>query len=249
MSTPSPNDVVNYAAGEYDYSPTFTQQQADDATSAISKMQAWRSSHPDSFQSPFDAAGLTDDEKSSFQAYESQLDYLGDTPDGSYLTPGPFNSHTQYGNPPVTPPPSDLPPPINGGSAHNGNLTVNTDALKQFSTNLETLRGNITKAKAAVQNVVVKPGQFAAAAKMSQTINGSDGAVVMSGDLSTADGLRGQVYGFLDNADKAFTELQTDIANLVSQYKSVEDLNNTNAAQLTGAFQDAVTQMGSGTAG
>ena len=249
MSTPSPDDVVSYSMGEYDYSPTFTQAQADDAKSAISKMQAWRTAHPDSFQSPFDAAGLTDDEKSGFQAYESQLDYLGDQPDASYLSPGGFNTNTQYGNPPVTPPPSDLPPPINGGTAHNGQLAVNTDALKQFSTNLETLRGNIPKAKAAIQNVVVKPGQFAAGAKLSQTINGADGAVVMSGDLSTADGLRGQVYNFLDNADKAFTDLQTDIANLVSQYKSVEDLNNSNAANLTSAFQDAVTQMGSGTAG
>jgi hypothetical protein len=249
MSTPSPDDVVSYPIGEGDYSPIFTQQQADDAKSAIAKMQSWRSSHPDSFQSPFDAAGLTDDEKSGFQAYESQLDYLGDTPDASYLAPGGFSQNTQYGNPPTTPPPSDLPPPINGGSEHNGNLSVNTDALKQFSNNLETLRGNITKAKAAIQNVVVKPGQFAAASKMSQTINGSDGNVVMSGDLSTATGLRGQVYNFLDNADKAFTDLQTDIANLVSQYSSVEDLNSTNAAQLTSAFQDAVTQMGSGTTG
>jgi hypothetical protein len=247
MSTPSPDDVVSYPIGEDDFSPIFTQQQADDAKSAIAKMQSWRSSHPDSFQSPFDAAGLTDDEKSGFQAYESQLDYLGDTPDASYLKPGNFNQNTEYGNPPTPPPASDLPPPINGGSEHNGNLSVNTDALKQFSKNLETLRGNITKAKAAVQNVVVKPGQFAAAAKMSQTINGPDGEVVMSGDLSTAAGLRGQVYNFLDNADKAFTDLQTDIGNLIDQYSSVEELNGTSAAQLTSTFQDAVTQMGSGT--
>ncbi|WP_030440003.1 hypothetical protein [Actinoplanes subtropicus] len=247
MSTPSPDDVVNIPYGEYDFSPTFTQDQANLAKSAISKMQAWRSSHPDSFQIPFDAAGLTDDEKSAFQSYEGMLDYYGDTPDASYLTPGNFDSNNQYGNSPATPPPADLPPPVNGGSDHNGQLAVNTDALKQFSKNLETLRGNITTAKAAIRNVVVKPGQFAAATKMSNTINGAGGNVLMSGDLSTADGLRGQVYNFLDNADKAFTELQTDIANLISQYKSVEDLNNTTAAQLTGAFQDAVTQMGTGT--
>jgi hypothetical protein len=244
-NTPNPDDVVNIPMGEYDYSPLFTQDQADSAKSAISKMEAWRTAHPDSFQSPYDAAGLTDDEKSGFQAYEAQLKYLGDDPDPSYLKPGGFDKNNQYGNPPTSPPPADLPPPVNGGQAHNSQLAVNTDALKQFSRNLETLRGNITKAKTAILDVTVKPGQFAAAGKLGQTVNGADGPVPMSGDLSTATGLRGQVYNFLDNADKAFTDLQTDIANLVAQYDSVEDLNNTNAMQLTGAFQDAVTQMGS----
>jgi len=64
--------------------------------------------------------------------------------------------------------------------------------------------------------------------------------------MTKVDGLRGEVYKFLDNADKAFLDLQTDIANLITQYSSVEELNNANAIQLTGAFTDAVSQMGTG---
>jgi len=246
-TTPKPKDVINYPMGEDDFSPIFTDQQATDAQAAIDKMTDWRTKNPGSPQSPFDAAGLTDDQKDAFKAYEEQLKYLGDTPDASFLQPTKYDDTGQYAPPPSkTPPTANLPKPINGGSAHNGQLNVNTEALKQFSQNLETLRGNFKTAKDAIKGVVVKPGQFAAAAKISQTINGSGGPVEMSGDMTKVDGLRGDVYKFLDNADKAFLDLQTDIANLITQYSSVEELNNANAIQLTGAFTDAVTQMGTG---
>ncbi|MEU4669218.1 hypothetical protein AB0F91_14835 [Amycolatopsis sp. NPDC023774] len=156
-----------------------------------------------------------------FEAAKTVMDSInGDGNNTPATTSGPFKSPGDQ-----TPPPVDnqwipqgnvtTPPPVPGGAEHPGKgvTTVNTEAMRTFATNMQTLAdGPLKDLPGQLDGITVKPGIFATAnSKITQPIVGPGGVrdttratiqdlITSLHDLSEAVNTASKAY---DDADEA----------------------------------------------
>lgn len=134
------------------------------------------------------------------------------------------------------PAPAKLPPdnttlgvnPPKYTDSANGNVTVNTEALRQFSTYLDSLAEPLKKVKAEVDKVSVHPGAFFEAFHLKNAVN-SDPA------------LQTNTSKALTQVIDAFAYIKRGITKLTAEYESAEELNSAGAEDLNKLLGDART--------
>lgn len=136
------------------------------------------------------------------------------------------------------PPPAKLPPdtstlgnvnpPKYDGSGGDGEVTVNTDALRQFSAFLDRLGEPLKTLKTDVDKVAVHPGAFYQAFHLKNAVHS---------DPSLQTNTSKVIAQTLD----AFASIKQGITKLIAEYDSAEELNSVSAEDLKKVLSSAST--------
>lgn len=147
-----------------------------------------------------------------------------DLPPPTYDHNGPTSDY----NPPVVDVP--LPPKVPGDGGDGkfngpGKISVNTQALKTFADNLETLRTSLAQsAGAKVKDLDIKPGAFSVAYAMRRRIAYS---------ANNADKvLKNDLHEYFRGLDIELANIRDAVRKLVADYDNTEDLNKLGADKL-----------------
>ena len=130
-------------------------------------------------------------------------------------------------------------PDVPGGGGDNagggqGKISVNTQALKKFAENIDSLRQMIADAAKQTDQVDVKPGGFNAAYQLRDKINGS-------GDKTP--GLRNDVRLYMDKTNKTLEHIRDEVRKMVADYDKSEDLNKLNADKLNQIMNESFSAI------
>ena len=119
------------------------------------------------------------------------------------------------------------------GSANDGQVTVNTDALRQFSTFLDSLSEPLKTLKIEVDKIAVHPGAFFQAFHLKNAVH-TDPSLQTNTSKAIAQTL------------DAFATIKQGITKLTAEYDSAEELNSASADDLNkvlGRANTIINQM------
>ena len=224
---------------------SFSDQELKDYNSAIDKLEKANNSSSGRAESLglHKDAGLTDSEEAAFDKYTDDLMYDWKVPLSNSAPTWAQDGHDETYKPsgeystvkPEDPKEPGLPPPVAGGEEGDGNLVVNTDAIKTFKDNLKKLQDVIGTTQKDVEGMKkIKPGYFGMGGTMYRAICGDKGA----------PGLQENTATFLHGTVNTFDKLMTDIDAMTKEYVSVDELNSLTAEKLNKEFDDAFSAMG-----
>lgn len=110
---------------------------------------------------------------------------------------------------------------------------VDTDYLRQFASNLETLVGYIDKVAAELPGINILPGAFYEAQALITQINGLNGG----------GGLAKQLYTVLQDGSTMLAEVRDALLTLADKYKTTEELNGLSSATLAEDLREAQDEL------
>lgn len=120
----------------------------------------------------------------------------------------------------------DISAPKYGENGNDGNVTVNTDALRQFSAFLDKLAEPLNTVKLQVDKVSVHPGAFFQAFHLKNAVH-------------TDPALQTNTSKAITQTLDAFALIKRGITKLVAEYESTEELNSASADDLNKILGDA----------
>ena len=155
------------------------------------------------------------------------------------VTPPVFDPKTQY----IPKVDTNFKPPtltpFNGGDKSGGHVAVSTDALEYFAREIDQVAGDgkglLFDAHKALEVTALRPGGFAKAEVLRQTVDGSG-----SKDL----GLRGETMNLLKTVHEALFAVKQNLRAVAKEYDSAEELNGLTADKLNDAMDPAWGKIG-----